>query len=47
MTRDLIREYLLYLQVEKGLAASSVESYRGELGKLSAWAAAHERAPQE
>ncbi|HEU4597564.1 MAG TPA: site-specific tyrosine recombinase XerD [Pyrinomonadaceae bacterium] len=47
MTRDLIREYLLYLQVEKGLAASSVESYRGELEKLRAWATAHERAPQE
>src|SRR5688500_10056695 len=47
MSRDLIREYLLYLQVEKGLAASSVESYRGELEKLRAWAAAHECAPQE
>jgi integrase/recombinase XerD len=47
MARDLIREYLLYLQVEKGLAASSVESYRGELEKLRAWAAAQERAPQE
>ncbi len=47
MARDLIREYLLYLQVEKGLAASSVESYRGELEKLRAWATSHERAPQE
>jgi integrase/recombinase XerD len=46
MARDLIREYLLYLQVEKGLAASSVESYRGELEKLRAWAAARGRAPE-
>lgn len=47
MSRDLIREHLLYLQVEKGLAASSVESYRGELEKLRAWAASCELAPQE
>jgi integrase/recombinase XerD len=46
MARDLIREYLLYLQVEKGLAASSVESYRGELEKLRAWASASARAPE-
>ena len=34
-------------QVEKGLAGSSVESYRGELEKLRAWATSHTLAPQE
>jgi integrase/recombinase XerD len=47
MTRDLIREYLLYLQVEKGLARSSVESYRAVLAKLSEWAGKHSVAPQQ
>ena len=38
MARDLIREHLLYLQVEKGLSVNSVESYRRDLSKLRAWA---------
>src|SRR5918998_716540 len=38
MARDLIREYLSFIQVEKGLSANSLDGYRHDLGKLRRWA---------
>ena len=36
--RDLIREYLSFVKVEKGLSANSLQAYERDLAKLHAWA---------
>jgi len=36
--RDLVKEFLTYVQVEKGLSRHTVESYGGDLTKLVGWA---------
>src|SRR5258705_1016876 len=37
-TRDLVREFLTYIQVEKGLSANTLESYARDIAKLQSWA---------
>jgi integrase/recombinase XerD len=36
--RDLVKEYLTYIQVEKGLARHTLDSYRRDLARLDRWA---------
>ena len=36
--RDLVREFLTYIQVEKGLSANTLENYARDLAKLHDWA---------
>ena len=36
--RDLVREFLAYIQVEKGLAANTLQSYARDVARLQAWA---------
>jgi integrase/recombinase XerD len=39
VSRDLIREYLSYCRVEKGLAVNSIASYENDLDRLRLWVA--------
>ena len=36
--RDLVREFLSYIQVEKGLSVNTLQSYARDLARLQAWA---------
>src|SRR5437773_9233910 len=36
--RDFVREFLSYIQVEKGLSANTLESYARDIAKLQTWA---------
>src|SRR5262245_24593079 len=35
---DLVREFLTYIQVEKGLSANTLDNYARDLAKLRSWA---------
>ena len=37
-TRDLVREFLSYIQVEKGLSVNTLQSYARDIAKLQSWA---------
>ena len=41
--RNLVKEYLTYIQVEKGLARHTLESYRRDLARLDRWASKSEK----
>src|SRR5437763_9369658 len=42
--RDLVREFLSYIRVEKGLSANTLQSYARDIAKLQSWAVnAHKR----
>ncbi|HUE84037.1 MAG TPA: site-specific tyrosine recombinase XerD [Pyrinomonadaceae bacterium] len=45
--RDLIKEYLIYIQVEKGLAQHTIDGYRRDLARLESWAAKNSKPVQE
>src|SRR5215204_2660031 len=41
--RDFPKEFLAYIQVEKGLARHTLESYKRDLDRLNAWALANKK----
>ena len=47
MERDLLREHLSYIQIEKGLSPNSLAGYRRDLEKLKHWALSKGKAPQD
>lgn len=47
MPRDLIKEFLTYIQVEKGLSRHTLESYARDLARLNRWAIRHKKPVQD
>ena len=45
--RDPVKEFLTYIQVEKGLARHTLESYARDLARLSAWSVQHKKSLPE
>ena len=43
MERDFIKEFLTYIQVEKGLARHTLESYQRDLERLQTWATSNDK----
>jgi site-specific recombinase XerD len=41
--RDFIKEFLTYIQVEKGLARHTLDSYKRDLERLHSWAIANKK----
>src|SRR5438270_68718 len=39
LQRDFVREFLSYIQVEKGLSRNTLQSYQRDLARLQSWAA--------
>lgn len=44
MERDFVKEFLTYIQVEKGLARHTLEGYKRDLDRLQTWATANGKA---
>ena len=47
MERDFAKEFLTYIQVEKGLARQTLESYKRDLDRLQTWATVKNKAITE
>ena len=43
MDRDFVKEFLTYIQVEKGLARHTLDSYKRDLERLQAWTGANKK----
>src|SRR5262249_35009548 len=41
--RNLVREFLTYIQVEKGLSANTLENYARDIAKLQRWAETNDK----